>query len=47
MKNKLFLITLITLFIYGCNQNQVIKTHGVAYLVKREKLIVVNETKLN
>jgi|TARA_B110000438_G_C15819224_1_gene653489 outer membrane protein assembly factor BamE (lipoprotein component of BamABCDE complex) len=47
MKNKLFLITLITLFIYGCNQNQVIKTHGVAYLVKREKLIVVNETNKN
>ena len=29
------------------NQDKVIKTHGVAYLKKREKLIVVNETNKN
>ncbi len=47
MKKKVFLLTLITLFITSCNQNEVIKTHGVAYLVKREKLIVVKETNKN
>ena len=31
----------------GCNQNEVIKTHGIAYLEKREKLIIVNETNKN
>ena len=34
-------------FIYGCQQNEVIKTHGVAYLNKREKLIIVNKTNKN
>ena len=36
----LFLIT-------GCKQNQVIKTHGIAYLDKREKLILVNKSNKN
>ena len=31
----------------SCKQNQVINTHGVAYLNKREKLIIVNETNKN
>ena len=34
-------------FIYSCQQNDVIKTHGVAYLNKREKLIIVNKTNKN
>ena len=34
-------------FIYGCQRNEVIKTHGVAYLNKREKLIIVNKTNKN
>ena len=33
--------------IYGCQQNDVIKTHGLAYLNKREKLIIVNKTNKN
>ena len=32
---------------YGCQRNEVIKTHGVAYLDKREKLILVNKSNKN
>tara|TARA_B100000029_G_C17298547_1_gene859730 strand:- start:114 stop:566 length:453 start_codon:yes stop_codon:yes gene_type:complete len=45
---KIFIILVINIiFITACKQNQVIKTHGVAYLNKREKLLVVNETNKN
>ena len=47
MKKKLFLYIFIFLFTYSCSQNEVIKTHGVAYLNKREKLVIVNETNKN
>ena len=38
-------ICLVTLS--SCNQNQVIKTHGISYLEKREKLIHVNKSNKN
>jgi len=47
MKKKTFILSFIFLFIVSCNQNDVIKTHGIAYLKKREKLIIVNETNKN
>ena len=47
MKKNIYLLGIILFFIIGCNQNQVIKTHGVAYLKQREKLIIVNETNKN
>ena len=47
MKKDIFLIIFILLFTFSCSQDKVIKTHGVAYLKKREKLIVVNETNKN
>ena len=47
MKKKLFLFIFIFLFTYNCSQNEVIKTHGVAFLNKREKLVIVNETNKN
>ena len=31
----------------GCQRNEVIKTHGIAYLEKREKLIEVNKSNKN
>ena len=34
-------------FIVSCNQNRVLKTHGIAYLEKREKLITVNQSNKN
>jgi len=46
IKNKILLI-FILIFAFSCSQNKVIKTHGVAYLKKREKLIIVNQTNKN
>ena len=45
MKKSIFLLSVFLLF--SCQQNQVIKTHGVAYLKKREKLIIVNQYNKN
>jgi len=47
MKKNLFILIYILLFSFSCAQNEVIKTHGVAYLNKREKLIIVNQTNKN
>ena len=47
MNKKIYLLFIILIFIIGCSQNEVIKTHGVAYLDKREKLITVNKSNKN
>jgi len=47
MKKNIFILIFFLTFIYSCQQNDVIKTHGVAYLNKREKLIIVNKTNKN
>ncbi len=47
MKKNIYLLGFFLLFIFGCQQKDVIKTHGVAYLKKREKLIIVNESNKN
>ena len=47
MIKKIYLVITILVFTYSCQQNEVIKTHGIAYLKKREKLIIVNETNKN
>ena len=47
MKKKIYLITIFLLFSFSCQQNEVLKTHGVAYLKKREKLIIVNTSNKN
>ena len=45
---KLFHYTLIFLFILtACQRNPVYKTHGIAYLEKREKLIEINKSNKN
>ena len=45
-KTIFFLLTNLFLFT-GCAREEVIKTHGIAYLDKREKLIVVNKSNKN
>ena len=35
------------LFVTACQRQEVIKTHGIAYLEKREKLIIVNKSNKN
>ena len=47
MKKNIYLLCIILFLIAGCNQNEVVKSHGLSYLNKREKLIIVNETNKN
>ena len=47
MKKKIYLLVIILLFITTCQQRELTKTHGIAYLEKREKLIVVNKSNKN
>ena len=46
MKFYLF-IFIITSFLFSCKQNDLINTHGIAYLEKKEKLIAINKTNKN
>ena len=47
MNKNIVLLGVIFFLIIGCQQTEVIKTHGVAYLNKREKLIIVNKSNKN
>ena len=47
MKKNIYLLAVVLFLITACQQNEVIKTHGIAYLEKREKLIVVNKSNKN
>ena len=47
MKKAIFFLLTILIFITGCQRNQVKRTHGLAYLENREKLIVVNKSNKN
>ena len=47
MKKNYYLLFIIIFFIIGCQRNEVIKTHGISYLEKREKLIIVNKSNKN
>jgi len=46
MKKTVYLFLILT-FITSCQRNEVIKTHGISYLEKREKLIFVNKSNKN
>ena len=47
MKKTIFFISVGLILLFGCQRNEVIKTHGLSYLEKREKLIVVNKSNKN
>jgi len=47
MYRKIYFLLVSFLIIAGCQRNEVIKTHGVAFLDKREKLIIVNKSNKN
>ena len=47
MIKNVYLLVIILFFITACQQNEVIKTHGIAYLDKREKLIIINKSNKN
>ena len=38
-KRIIFVLILNLVFLHGCQRHEVIKTHGISYLEKREKLI--------
>ena len=47
MKKTIFFLLVSLIFFAGCQRHAVVKTHGIAYLDKREKLIVVNKSNKN
>jgi len=47
MKKTIFFLLACLIFFTGCQRRELIKTHGIAYLDKREKLIVVNKSNKN
>ena len=47
MRKILFLVPIFLILTTSCQQNELIKTHGVAYLEKREKLIIINKSNKN
>ena len=47
MKKYIYLSVIILFFITACQQKEVAKTHGIAYLEMREKLIVINKSNKN
>ena len=44
---KIIYLFLISTLIANCQRNEVIKTHGISYLEKREKLIFINKSNKN
>ena len=47
MKKTVFFLLIIIIIFTGCQRERLIKTHGIAYLDKREKLIVINKSNKN
>ena len=47
MQKNIYLLVIVLYFITACQQKEVLNTHGIAYLEKREKLIVVNQSNKN
>ena len=47
MKKNIYLLGFILFVLIGCQRHEVIKSHGISYLDKREKLIIVNKTNKN
>ena len=47
MKKIIFCLLINFNFFTGCQRNEVLKTHGISYLEKREKLIIINQSNKN
>jgi len=47
MKKTIFFLFIILIFFTECQRNEIIQTHGISYLEKREKLIVLHKSNKN
>ena len=47
MKKNTYLLLIIIFFLVSCQRQEVLKTHGISYLEKREKLIIVDKSNKN
>ena len=47
MKNIVILLLISLVFLTECQRTKLTKTHGISYLDKREKLIIVNKSNKN
>ena len=47
MKKTKFLLIVSLIFLFACQRNEVIKSHGISYLDNREKLIFINKSNKN
>ena len=47
MNKTIFVLLLFFIINIACQRNEVVKTHGLSYLEKRQKLIVVNKSNKN
>tara|TARA_Y100000590_G_scaffold138010_1_gene157985 strand:- start:896 stop:1348 length:453 start_codon:yes stop_codon:yes gene_type:complete len=47
MKKNIYLLFIALLVTTSCQRSEVLKTHGISYLEKREKLIVINKSNKN
>ena len=47
MKKTKFLLIVSLIFLFACQGNEVIKSHVISYLDKREKLIFINKSNKN
>ena len=47
MRNFTYISIFIIVFLFACQRNEVIKTHGISYLENREKLLVINNSNKN
>ena len=47
MRKTVFFLFITLIFFTGCQRNEIIETHGIAYLEKREKLIILHKSNKN
>ena len=47
MKKSIYILLFFLIILNACQRNEVIKSHGISYLEKREKLITVNQSNKN
>ncbi len=47
LKKTILFLLVNLVFLIGCQRNEIIKTHGISYLDKKEKLIVINQSNKN